>query len=70
MKGVAITQFVKHGNSLTQSSQSPQRVKAETSRTSRTSREKTNCRVYYADLWGKKRDELAALNAITMEKVK
>ena len=70
MQGVAITLFVKKGNCLTQSSQSPQSGKSETSRTSRTSREENNCRVYYADLWGRRADKLSALDNATMESVK
>lgn len=68
MAGVAILLFVKKGNSLTQSSQSPQSGKSETSRTKRTC-EENNCRVYYADLWGKKKEKLAALEEETMESV-
>ena len=63
MQGVAITLFVKKGNCLTQSSQSPQSGKSETSR------EENNCRVYYADLWGKKKEKLTALEEATMESV-
>ena len=63
-QGVTITLFVKKDNSLAQSGE------CETSRTSRTSREKNNCRVYYADLWGKKKDKLAALDDATMESIK
>ena len=66
MQGVAITLFVKKGNRLTQSSQS---VKSETSRTSRTSREENNCRVYHADLWGKKKEKFATLESATMESI-
>lgn len=69
MQGVAITLFVKKGNNLTQSSQSPQSGKSETSRTKADSREENNCRVYYADLWGKKKEKLAALDDATMESI-
>ena len=70
MAGVAILLFVKRGNCLTQSSQSPQSCGDEkTSRTKAHLREENNCRVYYADLWGKKKEKLAALNDATMESV-
>lgn len=67
MQGVAITLFVKKGNSLTQSPQSPQ--SCGDGKTSRTSREENNCRVYYADLWGKKKDKLAALDDAKMDSI-
>lgn len=67
MQGVAITLFVKKGNCLTQSSQSC--GDGKTSRTKAHLREENNCRVYYADLWGKKKEKLAALDDATMESI-
>lgn len=32
-------------------------------------REENNCRVYYADLWGKKKEKLAALDEATMDSI-
>ncbi|MBO5775488.1 MAG: hypothetical protein J6R63_05705, partial [Kiritimatiellae bacterium] len=39
------------------------------SRTKAHSREANNCRVYYADLWGKKKEKLAALDEATMDSI-
>ena len=57
MQGVAITLFVKKGVLS----------HAETRR--RGEGEGCNCRVYYADIWGKKKDKLAALDAAKMESI-
>ena len=57
MQGVAITLFVKRGNVFN----------AETQRRRET--EECKCRVYYADLWGKRKEKFAALESATMESI-
>ena len=68
MQGVAITLFVKCKGStgLTRLTG----LKDETKNlVNPVNPVKNNCRVYYADLWGKKKDKLAALEEATMESV-
>lgn len=55
--GVVISLFVKCGNVFNAEAQRHR------------DREESNCRVYYADLWGKKKDKLAALDEATMGSV-
>ena len=65
MQGVAITLFVKCKGStgLTRLTG----LKDETKNL--VNPVKNNCRVYYADLWGKKKDKLAALDGATMDSI-
>ncbi len=68
MQGVAITLFVKCKGStgLTRLTG----LKDETKNlVNPVNPVKNNCRVYYADLWGKKKDKLAALDDATMESI-
>ena len=68
MQGVAITLFVKCKGStgLTRLTG----LKDETKNlVNPVNPVKNNCRVYYADLWGKKKEKLAALEEATMESV-
>ena len=69
MQGVAITLFVKCKGStgLTRLTG----LKDETKNlVNPVNPVKNNCRVYYADLWGKKKEKLAALDDATMESIK
>ena len=59
MQGVAITLFVKKGGVAATASAKATAVKKDAK----------GAKVYYADLWGKKQDKLAALDAVTMESV-
>ncbi len=68
MQGVAITLFVKCKGStgLTRLTG----LKDETKNlVNPVNPVKNNCRVYYADLWGKKKEKLAALEEATMESI-
>ena len=68
MQGVAITLFVKCKGStgLTRLTG----LKDETKNlVNPVNPVKNNCRVYYADLWGKKKEKLAALDEATMESI-
>ena len=68
MQGVAITLFVKCKGStgLTRLTG----LKDETKNlVNPVNPVKNNCRVYYADLWGKKKEKLAALDDATMESI-
>ena len=60
MQGVAITLFVKKGGVAATASAKATAVKKDA----------RDAKVYYADLWGKKKDKLAALDAATMDSVK
>ena len=60
MQGVAITLFVKKGGVAATASAKATAVKKDAK----------DAKVYYADLWGKKKDKLAALDDATMESVK
>ncbi|MBR2487854.1 MAG: DNA methyltransferase, partial [Kiritimatiellae bacterium] len=60
MQGVAITLFVKKGGVAATASAKATAVKKDAK----------GAKVYYADLWGKKQDKLAALDVATMESVK
>ncbi len=60
MQGVAITLFVKKGGVAATASAKATAVKKDAK----------GAKVYYADLWGKKQDKLAALDAATMDSVK
>ena len=60
MQGVAITLFVKKGGVAATASAKATAVKKDAK----------DAKVYYADLWGKKKDKLAALDDATMETVK
>ena len=60
MQGVAITLFVKKGGVAATASAKATAVKKDAK----------GAKVYYADLWGKKKDKLAALDDATMESVK
>ena len=59
MQGVAITLFVKKGGVAATASAKATAVKKDAK----------GAKVYYADLWGKKQDKLAALDAATMDSV-
>jgi hypothetical protein len=68
MQGVAITLFVKCKGStgLTRLTG----LKDETKNlVNPVNPVKNNCRVYYADLWGKKKEKLAALDDASMDSI-
>ena len=66
MQGVAITLFVKCKGSIGLTRLTG--LKDETKNlVNPVNPVKNNCRVYYADLWGKKKEKLAALDDATME---
>ena len=74
MQGVAITLFVKccQCENIANSNSNFQLVNGNigTGNTSTLATLNSPCRVYYADLWGKKKEKLAALDDATMESVK
>ena len=69
MQGVAITLFVKKGKGDI-GDQGDDGDNVQSPRSSLSPKSPTTpCRIYYADLWGKKKDKLAALDNATMESI-